>query len=354
MVTEFDEQNLGTEVENLSWQWVFPWTWYTIVQLFLSSFGIVGNLLVILALIKRNAYTHSTDIFIGGLAVADFLTSVLMIPVPLLVRVPDTTLAAVYCKTIYSAYWYSVCLHASVYTLTGMSVERCLAVVYPLRFKEWVNRRTVHVYLTCVWIGSFISFTFAMTTIVMNNRCVNLILPRYEMEFYLYLTALRFGVPSLVMIVTQTLTISMLRRHSRELQGKLTSKHGSASTVHSNAQKTVVKMTLMIVLIYILSIGPQQVMVFVAVRRGIVTTYVGTPLYHAINQIALVNACSNPLIYAARYRKFRLAIRDLFKRNVSQRGAPLFYTHNVRINITQTPQKEKTISTRGNSSHASQ
>ncbi|XP_072175748.1 galanin receptor type 2-like [Diadema setosum] len=332
MVSEFSEQepnhpkDLDTEVDNLKWRWIFPWRWYTIVQLLLSSFGIVGNLLVILALIKRNAYTHSTDIFIGGLAVADFLTSVLVIPVPLLVRVPDTTLAAVYCKTIHSAYLYFVCLHASVYTLTGMSVERCLAVVYPLHFKEWVNRRTVHVYLACVWIGAATAFTFTMTTGIVNNRCLNLTLPPFEVELTVYVMVLRFGVPTLVMIVTQTMTMSTLRRQSRQLQGTVTGKHGSVSTVHSNAQKTVVKMTLMIVLIYLLSIGPQQVMVFVVVLRSTLNTYIGSPLYNAINQIAQVNACSNPLIYAARYRKFRLAIRDIFKPNVSKRGAPLFDT----------------------------
>ncbi|XP_071502436.1 allatostatin-A receptor-like [Diadema antillarum] len=353
MVSEFGEQepnhpkDFDSEMGNLRWRWVFPWRWYTIVQLLLSSFGIVGNLLVILALIKRHAYTHSTDIFIGGLAVADFLTSVLVIPVPVFVRVADTFFGAAYCKTIYTAYLYFVCVYASVYTLTGMSVERCLAVVYPLRFKEWVNRRSVHVYLACVWIGAASAFTFTMTTTVRNNRCHNVIVTRHEMELALYMAALRFGVPSLVMIVTQTLTMSTLRHHSRQLQGKLTSKHGSASTIHSNAQKTVVKMTLMIVLVYIMSLGPQQVMVFVAILRGTMSTYVGTPLYNALNQFALVNACSNPLIYAARYRKFRVAIRDIFKPNVFQRGAPLFDTDNVDHSAKKTSQKEKTIIKRG-------
>ncbi|XP_071502439.1 allatostatin-A receptor-like [Diadema antillarum] len=357
MVSEFGEQesnhpkDLDSEMGHLRWRWVYPWKWYTIVQLMLSSFGIVGNLLVILALIKRHAYTHSTDIFIGGLAVADFMTSVLVIPVPVFVRVPDTVWGAAYCRTIYTAYFYFVCLHASVYTLTGMSVERCLAVVYPLRFKEWVNRRTVHVYLTCVWIFAASAYTFTMTTTVNRNRCHNVTVTRREMELALYVTTLRFGVPSLVMIVTQTMTMSTLRRHSRQLQGKLTSKHGSASTVHSNAQKTVVKMTLMIVLIYVLSLGPQQVVVFVAILRGTMSTYVGTPLYNALNQVALVNACSNPLIYAARYRKFRIAIRDIFKPNVFQRGAPLFDTDDVNHSAKQNSQKEKTITKHGGTIH---
>ncbi|XP_071496116.1 neuropeptide receptor 15-like [Diadema antillarum] len=232
-----------------------------------------------------------------------------------------------------------------------MSVERCLAVVYPLRFKEWVNRRTVLIYLACVWIGAAASFAFTMTTGVVNNRCQALALLPYEVGLALYVTALRFGVPTVVMTVTQTVTISMLRRHSRELQGKVTSKHGSASTVHSNAQKTVFKMTLMIVVIYILSLGPQQVMVFVVILRGTMNAYVGSPLYNAINQIALVNACSNPLIYAARYRKFRLAIRDLFRPTVSHRGAPLFDTNIVSHSAKKTSENEGTKIKRGNTNH---
>ncbi|XP_071496117.1 galanin receptor type 2-like [Diadema antillarum] len=304
-----------------------------------------------MALIKRKAYTHSTDIFIGCLALADFLTSVMVIPVPLLVRVPDTTLAVVYCKTIHSAYLYSVCLHASVYTLTGMSVERCLAVVYPLRFKEWVNRRTVLIYLACVWIGAATVFTFAMTTKVINNRCLNLTLNRYRMTLPLFLAALRFGVPSLVMIVTQTMTMLTLRRHSRQLQGTVTGKHGSASNIHSNAQKTVAKMTSLIVLMYFLSLGPPQVLVLIASFSGTIGSFVGSPLYDTIKQIGLVNGCSNPLIYAARYQRFRLAIRDIFRPNVSHRGAPLFDTNDVSHSVKQTSHTEITTVKRGNISN---
>ena len=80
------------------------WSWWVIVQLFSAILGICGNLLVMLVMFNKRRARRSTDTLIGALALADFLTSVFLIPHPQIATLPsDTWLAQVYCRIIHTS-----------------------------------------------------------------------------------------------------------------------------------------------------------------------------------------------------------------------------------------------------------
>eukprot|EP00057_Strongylocentrotus_purpuratus_P004022 XP_003727854.1 PREDICTED: galanin receptor type 1-like [Strongylocentrotus purpuratus] len=75
-----DWQNIS---RNDAWVWApVSWEWWVIVQLVLAIIGILGNLLVMLVIFWPGRRRCATDILIGALAMADFLTSIFIIPHP--------------------------------------------------------------------------------------------------------------------------------------------------------------------------------------------------------------------------------------------------------------------------------
>ena len=98
-------------IQENQWQWEpIHFAWYTILQLVSAVAGMIGNLLVMAVIFGRKHPRTPTDTLIGTLAVADFLTSVFLIPVPAAIRVPSTWLGEFYCKVIFTS---RPCSHSS-------------------------------------------------------------------------------------------------------------------------------------------------------------------------------------------------------------------------------------------------
>ena len=118
-----------TIILNFSWC-PMDWSWLVILQLISVFTGIVRNFQVIVVLLHRRSKNRSTDTLIGGLAFADFFTSVFLIPIPTPVYIPKTWLGEVYCRLVFtrSLLWTSIT--ASAYLLMSLSVERYITVVY--------------------------------------------------------------------------------------------------------------------------------------------------------------------------------------------------------------------------------
>ncbi|XP_071495362.1 tachykinin-like peptides receptor 86C [Diadema antillarum] len=243
------------------WVWSFEWSWTNILYTVFSFVGIVGNMLVLLALLKHSSTRHAPDIFIGALAFADLLTSIFILPVPRARSVPDSGLGSAYCSFIFTRYPMWVCIHASIYTLTGMSLERFMAVVYPLRVHRRLTRRHVFIYLAVVWVLCFPSCFHFLSIRVINNVCRNAKTPDGKKITAFYPFLFRVGIPSLTMIITQGLTAMSLHRQSREMSGSRFGKGGTQPSIHIMARNRVVKLTFIVVLIYIFTVGPNDLQV---------------------------------------------------------------------------------------------
>ncbi|XP_071507791.1 galanin receptor 2a-like [Diadema antillarum] len=218
------------------WVWSFRWSWSNVLSVVFSFIGIVGNVLVLLALMKRNSSRHAPDTFIGALALADLLTSIFVMPIPTAISVPDSALGNFYCSIVFTFYPMWTCIHASIYTLTGMSIERFLAVVYPLRLHRRLNRGHVFVYLIAVWIlciPSSFQFFYVRVT---NNVCRDTKPLDTKKIIVVYLFLFRFGIPALTMTITQGLTAISLHRQSREMRGTRFEKGGTTPSFHNTAQ----------------------------------------------------------------------------------------------------------------------
>ncbi|VDN96177.1 unnamed protein product [Rodentolepis nana] len=113
--------------------------------------GFTGNLLVIIVIAGYSTMRNSTNILILSLALADLSFIICCVPFTAVVYALEIwPLPDIFCKiynftTFLSAY-------CSVYTLVLMSLDRFLAVVFPLRSRLWRTTKNTVITLIIMWI----------------------------------------------------------------------------------------------------------------------------------------------------------------------------------------------------------
>ena len=123
---------------------------------FLILGSVIGNSLVIAVVRRDNSTKQTLSYFIQNMAVADLLITVVYMPRMIALNfrgyewLINGTFGLVLCKTV------TVCHHTailvSIQTLVVISVERFLAVVYPL--KRNVTKGQAKLLIALTWIGS--------------------------------------------------------------------------------------------------------------------------------------------------------------------------------------------------------
>nr|XP_060622917.1 G-protein coupled receptor 15 [Anolis sagrei ordinatus] len=259
--------------------------------------GILGNTLLIGALVFKQRIQRPIDIFIVNLAASDFI---FLITLPIWVD-----------KEIYSGLWRSgsfVCkgssyiisvnMYCSIFLLTVMSGDRYLAIMYPSVARR-IRTKLYSINLCiCVWI---LSFLLGLPTLLSRE------LQRYADEYYcmdkdptpkkriesLLLLALAFFVP-LFSILTFYCSVT-----------KKLCVHYQKSGKHEKKLKKSIKIVFIVVIAFVFSWAPFNVFKFVAIMSGIQDLKLPFCLPYKVGifgmelsgPFAFANSCTNPLIY---------------------------------------------------------
>ncbi|XP_071490701.1 allatostatin-A receptor-like [Diadema antillarum] len=331
---EYSEFSFATGQNQITWSLgVMLWSWYVICELVISITGIVGNVLVIAVVFGRRSKSRSTDILVGNLAIADFVTSIFLIPYPKLNSIPNSWTGAFFCKVVESDYLMWTTVTASIYSLVAVSLDRFFAVVYPIPFRRFVNRRLVNVIVCLIWAGScvlMVRILLTNTTDVMVGKCVYQPSPRnLEVIYGIYVFVVQFALPTVLMLATQVAIARSLRRQAARFAS-----NESTASFHNIARSRVLTLTFTVILIYVVCWAPDQIAYF-SFNLGIISpSFVRSPVSRVTTALAICNSCVNPILYTLRHPQFREALKD-FLRNKSKRNTPIFED----LEISSRPEK---------------
>ncbi|VDP70402.1 unnamed protein product [Echinostoma caproni] len=149
--------------ENLNVLTIFTrWVTPILFGLFLIV-GSVGNLLVIIVVLVNAQMRNATNILILSLAVADLAFILICIPLTTVIYIMGgwpmgTALCRVYFYLMY------VTAYCSVYTLVLMSLDRFLAVVYPIKSIHWRNQtNTIRIVLLTWFVVLYCTYAWLVT-----------------------------------------------------------------------------------------------------------------------------------------------------------------------------------------------
>ncbi|CAI9736619.1 1-like peptide receptor [Octopus vulgaris] len=319
------------------------------VYLFTLLLGMVGNSLVIFCIVKHKGMRSITNIFLLSLACADLLLVLICVPVKGIAFFSFTwTMGYVLCKMVH--YVQNVSMICSVMTLTMMSVERYIAIRYPLKAKYLCTLVHAKIVIFCTWFLSL----FMAIPILFGQQLVEVgyfmkgylcikewSTPEMSKLYELYMFFIMLVIPTCVMIVAYSgiycEMVSVTARRADMRTGSLS----ECSTNHNNYKMTksnkktakkisveddktkmqVLKMLAIVVLLFVLCWAPILINnVLVGFEILPVLHYGHTrPVRMAFHLMSYFNSCINPVVYSFLSRNFRESFKHIF-RNLCNRS----------------------------------
>ena len=125
-----------------------------LLMFFIITFGVLGNALVCISVIKYSFLRKLSNYFVFSLAVSDIFVSVCVIPFDVIywIQFPLWTLGSYLCNLWNSLFF--LFLTASIFNLLAISVDRFTAVVFPLKYPVFMTLNTTKGIVFTVWIYS--------------------------------------------------------------------------------------------------------------------------------------------------------------------------------------------------------
>lgn len=279
-----------------------------------------GNLLVIFAIFKDPYHELKKKPFIllvGNLACADLIVGLVVTPISVVLHfmegLGEAILHISWVKLLHLSYFISCT--ASLLSMAFITIDRHIAIAYPLRYKSNAISKRPRVIFVLIWV-------FA----------VGLSLVYFEVGYIRY--AFVFG--NIAICVTVSFLIScvyVLRRISGNLTPAGT-RGSNRSERNVRAEKHVTKVFTLVLVAYLLCYFPSCLIIYVMNF----CTSCSCEVIHWLRDmqfvLVLLNSCLNPILYSWQMKAFRSAFKSLLCRSFE----------NVHLNSSLSSQLPSTFS----------
>ena len=313
----------------------------------IGSIGILGNLLVIVVILNFRAMrSKNVNVLVLNQSIIDMFASVLIIAETHID--PGTYLDGVWgdlaCRLWLNTVPLWSLLMASTMNILAISLERYVAVVHPLGYRNYskrAKRRLTTITNASAW---FVGFAFniattSTTSAVSDHRCVSMVffpseawkktagVAAFFFEFLLPLTICVVCYARIVKTLRQKVapqTASVVASSSHLGAGA----QGGAFNSQANAKMIRnVHKTFGIIVVCAIVCNTGNHCLFLAFNFGYRLDFTGA-LYNVSVIGAFANCCVNPFVYAFKYKMFQHGLKKLFCRysSVSEHGS-VYTTH---------------------------
>ncbi|XP_033114180.1 adenosine receptor A2b-like [Anneissia japonica] len=276
---------------------------------------ILGNFIVILSVYRKRQKTPSS-IFIASLAIVDFLTG--LIGVPLCIVGGFLRRQFLFMKGC--GIWYympaTIFVSMSVLNLFVITIERFLAIKYPLRYHVWVSVEKAFRISVCVDLfGFFIAGSpFAIGAVAslfvpplnMTNeydcgRSATFEMYGRTVDLFIKLVTVGFSIPIMCILYAYIFFASKKATKAASRHEKKVSKR----------DMKMAKTTAIVLLVYTLCISPSALKGIILELFDNFSTWLVWYLWLA-DFLAVANSMMNPLIYAGRSKVMRKELKETF------------------------------------------
>uniref|UniRef100_A0A8C4T9E1 G-protein coupled receptors family 1 profile domain-containing protein n=1 Tax=Erpetoichthys calabaricus TaxID=27687 RepID=A0A8C4T9E1_ERPCA len=279
--------------------------------------GTVGNSLV-LAVVFRNGQmnNNTTNLFILNLGVADLSFIVFCVPIQATIyTMSEWVFGPFLCKAVH--FFIYLTMYASIFTLSTVSLDRYLAIRYPLRSRELRTPRNALTSICFIWglslifSGPYLSYYKQMDlngTVV----CVPVWGPPQRKVMDSCTFVFGYLIPVLILGLTYARTIRYLWTAVDPLEDMSDSKR---------AKRKVTKMIIIVAVLFCLCWLPHHVInlwLWYGYFPLNQATYVFRILSHLVSY---ANSCLNPIVYALVSKHFRKGFKKVFSCLLSKKVA---------------------------------
>ena len=236
--------------------------------------SLVGNALVIFVICKNKQLQRSINYYVFNMAVSDLFTPLTIMPVNIVHIISGSTtfmvdtplvLGNILCKLCY--FLPDVSLMVSIQSLLLISVDRLIAVVFPLQIKL-ISSKVRFICISCTWIVAIAVhapyfYTFKLLPNGNSYNCLQRWGANHVEIHKRYLTAVFitfYLVPMCVFALLYCKIAWTLKR--RHKQRKIISTSGRSGSYQNS---THIRLSVAILTAYTVCIGPHIVFIFIRI-----------------------------------------------------------------------------------------
>ena len=264
------------------------------VNSIVGVFGTLGNLLVCVVVATNPRLHRSSNYLLFSLAIADLIVTMSCEPVFVAYLGVRTFFNG--CATnLNQAYRILTRLSctASVVHMAAISVDRFIAIVYPLRYKSIIDNYGLKILLITSWV---LPITVAIS---------NVVIPANFHQAKAFLGLGVFGTSYLTVFLFYSLiVISLVKRRKEKKQLRA---HSSSDASQPSVEIRVTFTLAIVIAVFTVSWAPLVSTLF-APGKPLVETLGIEHLW--IGTLALSNSAMNFVIYGSRMRNFRQAYAE--------------------------------------------
>ncbi|XP_039987258.1 growth hormone secretagogue receptor type 1 [Xiphias gladius] len=290
----------------------------TVICILIFIVGVTGNTMTILIIQHFKDMKTTTNLYLSSMAVSDLIIF-LCLPFDLyrLWKYVPWLFGEAVCRFYH--YIFEGCTSATILHITALSIERYLAISFPLRSKVVVTRRRVQYIILALW--GFALVSAAPTLFLVGVEYDNDTHPDYntgqckhtsyaissgQLHIMLWVSTTYFFCPMLCLIFLYGSIGCKLWKSKNDLQGP-------CALARERSHRQTVKILVVVVLAFIICWLPYHI------GRNLfaqVDDYETAMLSQNFNMASMVlcylSASINPVVYNLMSRKYRAAAKRLF------------------------------------------
>ncbi|XP_067419206.1 motilin receptor [Emydura macquarii macquarii] len=287
----------------------------TAVCLGLFVVGVAGNLLTVLILRRCRELKTTTNLYLGSMAVSDLLI-LLGLPFDLyrLWRSRPWIFGQLLCRL--SHYLGEACTYCTILHITALTVERYLAICFPLKAKVVITKHRVKAVIGALWAFALLSagpFFFLVGVEQLDNRtdfsreCKPTLLATQSglLGTMLWVTTSYFILPVLCLNVLYGLI-------GRELWRSKLRPQGPNAALREKGHRQTVRILVVVVLAFVICWLPFHVgrIIFINIQNTRMMLFSQYFNIFAL-QLFYLSASINPILYNLISKKYRAAAYKL-------------------------------------------
>lgn len=298
----------------------------TLVYSFTLLAGIAGNLIVCIVIVRHSSMHTATNYYLFNLAISDILYLLFGLPFEILIfwHQYPWMFGLPFCK--FEKLIAEACSYVSVLTIVAFSMERFLAICYPLHSYAMSGLKRAIRIIAAIWLISLLGATpFAYYRTIdyieyppwtgpevpESALCATFNAP---IGLYETSTIVFFAIPMLIILVLYYQMATQIRsRSKRSVTKELGIRPNNLTqSKQSKSRRAIIKMLAVVVLTFFISWAPFHAQRIVFLYGKKLSNYESINLYlFKISGFFYYFACTiNPIIYNMMSQKYRLAFRE--------------------------------------------
>lgn len=270
-----------------------------------------GNTLVLLAIYKTRSLRKISMYFLASLSSADLLVALTMNPLysllPFVYNYEDDQLPTNFffiLAKIENFLWVQT-LTATTFSLCAVSIDRYIAVNFPLRYPELVTNQRCLITVIVIWVFSFLFSATLFFYTDFDSREV----------FWLICSILTVGIPFVIILVCNFKMAAVARRQVRQIRGMSVANESNSSQPNRSESMSNKKATFTAIIVssmfFLLFFPGMVIFAMLLVAKDECRAFELNIVWLWAATVSFLHSAFNPWIYCVRGREFRSAIKKL-------------------------------------------